>query len=96
MKNNFFYTAEEIKKMKELLKMEEPIARIAKRHHKQFNVSLGAFTVKLYSVAKTLPGRVNSPRSSNTKMTLNVPNGTSFEGVAKKVRLYSDHFRVYF
>lgn len=96
MKNNFFYSNEEVLLMQELLKTEESIPKIAEKHYKKFNVSLGAFTVKLYSVAKTLPKRANSSRSSSTKMALNVPNGTSFEGVAKKVVLFNDHFRIYF
>lgn len=96
MRTNFFYSDQDVKLMKDLLKSEESIAKIARTHHQRFGAPLTGFALKLYSIAKTMPKRVTSRRSPNTQVTLAVPAGTSFEGVAKKVRLYSDHFRIYF
>jgi len=103
MKNSFFYSISDIKKMKTLLRTGEKITTLAKNHCDEFNVSVGALTSKLCSVAKHTRGR--KPKKTKdvvVKTTiekakgLSVPDGTRFEGVAKRVELFQDHFCVYF
>jgi hypothetical protein len=103
MKNSFFYSISDIKKMKTLLRTGEKIPKIAKNHYQEFGTTEGALIMKLRAVAKHTRGR--KPKKTKdvvVKTTiekakgLSVPDGTRFEGVSKRVELFQDHFCVYF
>jgi len=51
-KNSFFYTNDDIRRMKELIRTGEPLVRIAMREHENFNTTSKGFLTKLYEVAK--------------------------------------------
>lgn len=109
-KNNFFYTSNDIKKMKEFIRTGKPLLQIAKDEHLNFNASLKGFYVKLTKVAKHTtkiqkwegPKRIRKAVVISEVMPkeepkgISIPEGTTFEGAAKKVQIYNNHFRIYF
>lgn len=107
--NNFFYTTEDIQRMKELIRTGQPLRQIAQREHANFGTSMGAFYGKLLSVSKTTrkirrwegPKRVRRTKEQMEQAAeqvsgFTVPAGTTFEGTPKKVMIFTDHFRIYF
>ena len=108
-KNNWFYTNEEIKRMKELIRTGDSIRTLAFREHQNFNTTSRALSQKMYEVAKhtrkvkkrnTLGNRggvtlIDDNRVVASK-SIAIPSGTVFEGECKRVTLHSDHFRIYF
>lgn len=106
-KNSFFYTNEEIKRMKELIRTGEPIFQISLREYENFGTTPGALRTKMYKLAKkTRRVYKQSSKDVITSVTLvdktiisksiAIPSGTVFEGECKRVTLHSDHFRIYF
>lgn len=107
-KTDFFYTTNDIKELKELIRTGEPISRIAKRECTRFNTTPSALSIKMYKLAKNTtkirewdgPKRSRTPKServvSEKEKGFTVPEGTTFEGTPKKVQIFKDHFRIYF
>lgn len=104
-KNNYFYSTNDIKELKELIRTGEPISRIAEREHTRFGTTVNALRVQLYKLAKSTtkirewngPKVERKPRAvKETPKGFAVPEGTTFEGTPKKVEIYKDHFRIYF
>jgi hypothetical protein len=109
MKNSFFYNTADIKKMKELIRTGEPLARIAKREYSSFNVTEKALLVKLYKVSKntTKVRTWDGPKRTKTMVEktieqpvelkgINVPEGVSLDFTSKRVVMHNDHVRIYF
>jgi hypothetical protein len=99
-----FYNEAETLRIEKLIDTGEGIRNIGRKYYKEFNTTKDAFIQKLYRV-KRKRKNVNKPTNTIPVKTtiekrkpqgLAVPNGTRFEGVAKKVELFQDHFCVYF
>lgn len=109
---SFFYSVKDVKELKELIRTGKPLIQIAREEHERFGTTFSGLYSKLCNLSKVTrkvrdwdgPKRV---RKSNveTPVTVSVeepkkgivvPEGTTFEGVPKKVELFKDHFRVYF
>lgn len=109
-KKSFFYTTNDIKRMKELIRTGKPLLQIARDEHASFNASLHGFYGKLMQVAKHTtkiqkwegPKRMRKAAVDAEAMPkeepkgIIIPEGTTFEGAPKKVVLYNNHFRIYF
>lgn len=112
MKNSFFYSTTDVKKMKELIRTGQPLLQIAREEHANFGTTLNGFYMKLTQLAKTTTKirEWNGPKKvRRTKRQLAearqqelsskgfiVPQGTTFEGTPKRVEIFADHFRIYF
>jgi hypothetical protein len=106
-KKDFFYNTKDILDLKELIRTGEPIRRIAFREHERFGTSATALQQQLYKLAKTTtkvqkwegPKRVRKAANVNPIVEtkgFTLPEGTTFEGEAKRVSIHADHFRIYF
>ena len=105
MKNSYFYSIADIKRMKELIRTGEPLSFIADREHQNFGATRSAFYTKLVNVAKhtTKIQEWNGPKRRKKGFAVTpiveqvaLPEGFTFEGTPKKVTFCVDHFRVYF
>ena len=110
-KNPFFYNTNDVREMKELIRTGEPIRRIAQREYQRFGApSAQALALKMYKLAESTRkvrdwngpkrARTSTPVATTTTSTetrgLSLPQGTTFEGEAKRVEIYANHFRIYF
>lgn len=107
-KTSYFYTKAEIKEMKELIRTGKPLMQIARDEHKRFDSTVLSFYNKLHKVKKTTtkikkwdgPKRVKVDGDGRVvvkqRKAVAIPEGTTFEGTAKKVEIHTNHFRVYF
>lgn len=100
-----YYSNEEIKEMKKLLKSADgqTINKIATLNHKKFKRPFPGFCVKLHQLSKDrsfgakkawITRRRNILQSPAKETAL--PKGFTFDGTPKKVTFCLDHFRVYF
>jgi hypothetical protein len=105
MKNNYFYSVQDIEYLKEIIRTGEPVRQIAARLHVQYETSQQALLQKLYSIKKGTrkiakwdgPKRIVTKRQSAPSVQETVmPEGFTFEGKPSKVTFCIDHFRVYF
>lgn len=104
MKTSYFYSASEIKEMKELIRTGEPLASIADREHSRFNATRNAFYTKLIKLSRSTrkvkewdgPKRRRIGVRAQPVEGTSMPEGFAFEGTPKKVTFCVDHFRVYF
>lgn len=74
-KTNFFYTAKEIKELKEIIRTGEPILQIAERLCEQYGTSRVALAGKLYKIAKhtTKVREWNGPKRKTIAKKQTVP-----------------------
>lgn len=95
--NQFFYTEQDIKEMKELIRTGERLSKIARAHHSKFNAPEIGFYHKLLKLSKTTRKvKRSGVVDKGSAKGLSIPDGTTFEGVSKKVQIFKDHFRIYF
>ena len=100
MSNFKFYTEEEIQELQRELSTGENLSSIARRISFKNKRSLQGVYCKLVYLSKNKK-ESQAPLAATkevkqAKLGITLPEGMSFEGVPKKVILYSDHFRIYF
>lgn len=95
------YSNTEIKTIRKALKSDDKKSVIAKRLSEELNRPFGSVYLKMIklSTSRNSPGkRAWETRRNNLSKNnaINVPNGLTYNGVAKKVEIHSDHFKIYF
>lgn len=108
MKNNYFYSPMDIKRMKTLIRTGKPLTQIAEEQHESFGTSLGGFYAKLVQVAKhtTKIRKWNGPKIVRRNIQkplvvektqgIAVPEGVSLDFTAKRVTMHNNHVCIYF
>jgi hypothetical protein len=107
-----FYSKEEVKEIKEIIKdPESKIREAAIVLAKKYDRNLAAVEVKMYQLRRKLHPEINfkskkstskskitktAPEQQSADIGVEVPHGMTFEGKPKKIMLHSDHFRIYF
>ena len=93
-----FYTAKEIQLIKQEIKNGIPIPEIGKRFALEFKRPVSGITAKVYSLSKTIiKPTIKTPTIANPINIegVSIPQGLVWEGNGD-IKLYKDHFRVYF
>ena len=108
MKNSYFYSGSDIKKMKTLIRTGKPLTLIAEEQYKSFGASLSGFYAKLVQVAKhtTKVREWDGPKIVRRKLKepvivektegIAMPEGVSLDFTSKRVTMHNDHVRIYF
>jgi hypothetical protein len=87
--SSYFYTEAQINELKQLAATNEPGTSIAKRLSKKWKRPESGLYCKLTTLRKT-----GGKLKKENRMAL--PEGFSFDFVAKRVEMYKNHVKIYF
>jgi len=92
-----FYTDEEVEILKKDITAGIPIPIIGKRYSVKFGRNAASIIQKSYSIQKLMPKTTIKSvfKPISTSEGISIPKGLVWEGNGE-VKLYKDHFRIYF